>query len=120
MPCSSCAQRWANQARFSRGRVVANNGVSRSVDVPDNYVKVTYLGPAGNHYILSPTKVVKHYGYGGRGTHISVHPDDVRKEPTIFVPISIVEAKKVWPNYPSGTPESIILALGLPVEGVLA
>lgn len=86
--------------------------MSMPVNAP--WPMVVYQGKPVNHYIVSPTRQIKHYGYGSRGVKIKVHPEDVIKQPTIFVPIDDENARLVWPNYPEGAPASVVLALGLP------
>jgi hypothetical protein len=52
--------------------------------IPNWYVWVEYQGGSSNHYILSPTKQVRHYGYGKKGKILQVHPDDMEAAPKLF------------------------------------
>lgn len=84
---------------------------------PGATVRVRYNGASGNHYIVSPSRKVRHYGYGKKGTILpAVWVEDVLRRPEYFIPVSIEEAKKAWPAYPADAPLWLVEELGdLPV-----
>lgn len=106
MPCLSCGKKSGSQAApMMAAPMMAAN--------PD-FVQVIYRGTIGNHYVHSPLRLVRHYGYYSNGDLISVHPSDVRNSPNLFYPASLDVALKVWPEYPEGAPAEVVLAYGVP------
>lgn len=59
----------------------------RSMSCPDDYVKIRYNGPVGNHYVYSPGKKVTSYGMHTSGDYFCVHVGDQQMAPRIFVPL---------------------------------
>lgn len=117
MPCGGCNQRWLRQTKLtSNGRSVRSASQARRLEQANDaaLVAVTYNGSSGNHYIVSPSRSVKNYGYGGRGSRINVYPEDVRLEPATFIPVSVEEARKVWSAFPEGVPQSVLDRLQVP------
>lgn len=51
----------------------------------DNFVRIRYAGPTGNHVVPSPLRKVNGYGMHTRGQEFCVHFDDQRAAPNIFV-----------------------------------
>lgn len=90
MACGSCGR--SNSATRSaspqiNSRTVYGGPVAKTrslAPLSADYVSVVYRGPHGNHFIPSPTRKVRYYGYGGHGSKISVHPDDIAKRPDLF------------------------------------
>lgn len=69
-------------------------------------VQVIYRGPHGNHFIPSPTKKVRYYGYGGHGTKVEVHPEDAAARPDLFEVIEVVAEAIATPKEP-GKPKPV-------------
>lgn len=118
MPCGSCGKKSSLMRTFNAGAPVMtaqSSPVPPALRVEEDRVAVTYAGQTANHYIPSPARKVRHYGYGGKGMSLVAHREDVAKRPDVFIPQSIEEAKKVWPNYPEGVPQNVTDLLGLPV-----
>jgi hypothetical protein len=118
MGCSSCGKRAVQYGAQSRS--LTRMGMSRMglVSGRETWPSVTYYGPASNHYVASPTKKVKNYGYRSRGSILQVHPDDVKAKPDLFRPSLLMEAQKVYPNYPSDAPEATVGLWAIPQEEV--
>lgn len=98
MACGSCGRSRgstrsvspAASARTIYGAEPMARSQTRSLAPADEgYVRVRYNGPHGNHYITSPTKKVRHYGYGGNGLELSVHPEDAARRPDLFQLIEV-------------------------------
>lgn len=119
MACSSCGKKLAS-ASFGRTAIAAPTPLAVAAGRnyweanPDLWAEVEYQGSVGNHFIPSPNRRVRHYGYGGRGVVIPVHIDDIASEPALFIPTTLEGAIKVWPSYPAGAPAHVVGRLGLP------
>jgi hypothetical protein len=83
---------------------------------PAEWIPVSYNGSVSNHFIASPTRKVRYYQFGKKGDVFPAHIDDVMSRPDKFIPLSIGDAKRIWPQYPVGVPDSIVEKLGLPPE----
>lgn len=117
MACSSCGKKlsMANFGATAQGQTVNLRAQQAYWEAdPSKWVEVTFQGAIGNHFIASPTRKVRHYGYGGRGAVFMAHIDDVFDSPGTFVPNTLDGALAVWPQYPAGAPAHVVQALGLP------
>lgn len=115
MPCGSCGQKSALAKAFKSAQPASSaRPAQAAAPLRDqaNMITVVYMGQTTNHYIPSPTRKVRHYGYGKRGMVVPVHRDDVLRRPDMFVPQTIDEALKVWPQYPADTPLNVVEMLG--------
>lgn len=93
MPCSGCGKNNQSVARAVNGGTRSLEDASRvgrtaflpgkPLDTSD-WVQIQYNGRVGAHYVPSPTRVVRHYGYYTNGQTFWVHPDDQDKDPETF------------------------------------
>lgn len=96
MACSSCGGKGRSRGRSpapanataSINRVQSTALPGDDLSANPNYVQVTYQGPNGNHFIPSPTRKVRHYGYGSNGSKLYVHREDIARRPDLFIPVS--------------------------------
>lgn len=102
MACSSCgggkSARSSTVGARQAARPVATTPVPVVAAADDPaYKLVTYNGPSGNHFISSPTRKVRHYGYGHKGMQINVHEDDIAMRPDVFVLVQVPAAPVATP-----------------------
>ena len=107
MACASCGGR-----RRQEVAAIAQSAPLYHMDGTDKWVAVTYTGTIGNHFVISPTRKVRTYGYYSRGDIFPAHIDDIRHSPHLFVPTDLDGVRRVWPNYPEGAPPHVVVAFG--------
>lgn len=100
MGCSSCGGSKRTPTPISH---VAMSTPVSAPEVSENMIEITYNGRVGNHYVLSPMKLVRHYGYHQQGDKFYVYPEDAAARPDLF----IVEKTAEMPE-PEATPEPVV------------
>jgi hypothetical protein len=77
---------------------------------PGKLVDVTYHGNLGNHYVPSPGRFVRTYGYHSRGDVFQVFEGDIELRPDLFTRVGGPAAASEQPVEAEIAPE------GLPAE----
>jgi predicted flap endonuclease-1-like 5' DNA nuclease len=122
MACSSCGGRKSSGRAASPANASAVNRIPTTTTIPSvadvandpNYIEVIYHGPNGNHFVPSPTRKVRHYGYGSNGDKLRVHRDDIAARPTLFVPTETATPEPELPPPPPAPDPATLVPANVP------